>query len=285
MTAESIRYESGDLSYAADKPHKFECGVHMLCTKGHAVLSTGAHHFEMEERSEIIYLSGTLIRRVKASPDFHVRILLFSRRLLQMAVLPFDNACFRYLHENPWRKLTAGAEDTRYWKCANLWMDMAENFFQHTYVRKELKGQIMLNYMHGWLLWVISSTTEQSSTHPKGFSRKQLICHKFLSMIHEQAGREHSIAYYASRLCVSTRYLSEACRIHFDGKTPKDLVDEQLILEIQARLLDPRLTVMEIARELNFCDSSYMCRFFRLRTGITPMQFRHKNTKMFNPET
>lgn len=34
------------------------------------------------------------------------------------------------------------------------------------------------------------------------------------------------------------------------------------------------ITLEEIAEQIGFCDSGYLCRFFKQKTGMTPKQYR-----------
>lgn len=46
-----------------------------------------------------------------------------------------------------------------------------------------------------------------------------------------------------------------------DGRTPKELIDEQITAEIKVLLHESHLTVTEIAQQLHFADQSNMSRF------------------------
>ena len=59
-----------------------------------------------------------------------------------------------------------------------------------------------------------------------------------------------------------------------NSKTPKQLIDEQLIAEAKVLLNEPCLSVTEIAELLNFADQSYLSRFFKKNTGMSPKEFR-----------
>jgi len=52
------------------------------------------------------------------------------------------------------------------------------------------------------------------------------------------------------------------------------LIDRQVILEIKALLEIGKLSIKEIADEVNFEDTSYLCRYFKRHTGITLTEFK-----------
>ena len=75
-----------------------------------------------------------------------------------------------------------------------------------------------------------------------------------MQLIREYSMHEHQVAFYAEKLCISSRYLHKVTVRHLDGKKPKQLIDEQLVAEIKVLLNEPRLSVTEIAEQLHFPD-------------------------------
>ena len=129
------------------------------------------------------------------------------------------------------------------------------------------------NYLQSVLLWIYNSLPKKGLSD-RTFTRKQLLCHQFLGLLHEHAVREHQVGFYADKLCITPRYLNEIVSSYMNGKTPKQLIDEQLAVEIKVLLNDPHLSVAEIALLCNFPDQSYLSRFFRKQTGFSPKEFR-----------
>ena len=54
------------------------------------------------------------------------------------------------------------------------------------------------------------------------------------------------------------------------------LIDEAVILEIKLLLQNTGYSIQEIAYRLHFPDQSYLGRFFRKHTGLSPSRFRKK---------
>ena len=107
-------------------------------------------------------------------------------------------------------------------------------------------------------------------------TRQQQICRRFLQLIREYGAREHSAAFYAEKLCISPRYLHRASTECLGGRSPKRLIEGQILAEAKVLLSDSTLTVTQIAERLNFPDQSYLTRFFKRHVGMSPRQFRQK---------
>ena len=95
-----------------------------------------------------------------------------------------------------------------------------------------------------------------------------------MQLVREHGTRQHLVPFYADSLCITPRYLYEATTQYLDGKTPKQLIEEQLVAEIKVLLNNPALSATEIAAQLNFADQSCLTRFFKKYTGLSPKAYR-----------
>lgn len=84
------------------------------------------------------------------------------------------------------------------------------------------------------------------------------------------------MAFYADKLCISTRYLSTIVQ-NVSHSSAKELIDKSVILEIKMMLQSTDLSVQEIAYRLHFPDQSYLGRYFKKRTGVSPTGYRRKS--------
>lgn len=237
-----IRYEETDLSYLKLRPYRFKCGIYLICIQGKSIISTGVQQYAFDEQTELIFLTGSLIQIIQASADFKVRILLFPKDVFLKAILPIDTPYFNYVHEHPHYHHTADE------RSQNTWREIV-------------------------LMWLFNTIPEKLAAN-KQYSRKQMLCHQFMQLIREHSTCEHQVPFYTEQLCITPRYLYEITTQYMNGKTPKQLIDEQLIAEAKVLLNEPCLSVTEIAELLNFADQSYLSRFFKKNTGMSPKEFR-----------
>lgn len=268
-----IYYEESNLDFLLPSPLYFNCGVQILCVHGNGVISTGAQCFHLQEMSEIIFWDGSIMQLLHSSDDFLVRMVLYPKRVFLQAAVSLDTTFFNYMREFP--LYNHGQEkDVQSWEKVNLWLDMAKMLF--TQPAGLFKERLELNFLQSMLMWIFSTIPDTYVSVARSYTRKQLLFHRFMHLIHEHALREHQIGFYADRLCISSRYLNEITVEYSKGKTPKELIDEQLTVEIKVQLNKLELSVEEVAGICCFPDSSYLSRFFKKHTGITPKEFRNR---------
>lgn len=104
-------------------------------------------------------------------------------------------------------------------------------------------------------------------------SRGSELYHEFLSEVELHVKTNNDVAFYAERLNVSPRYLAQVCR-KLGMKTPKQVIDETLIREIQKALRVNAHTVQEVAYTFGFSSQAHFTKYFKKLCGMTPSQFR-----------
>lgn len=262
-----IHYDEGNLDFLRPSPLHFNCGVQILCTCGTCILSTGAQQFHLREMSELIFWGGSIMQLMEASDNFHIRLLLYPKKIFLQAAISLDTTYFNYMREFP--QYDHGEES---WKNVTLWIDMAQLLFSRP--SPAFRERLELNFLQSMLMWIFSSIPDTYVSKAESYTRKQLLFHKFMHLIHEHAAQMHQVSFYAEQLCISPRYLNEITLSFSNGKTPKALIDEQLTAELKVLLNNPALSIAEIASLCHFPDSSYLSRFFKKNTGIAPKAFR-----------
>ena len=82
---------------------------------------------------------------------------------------------------------------------------------------------------------------------------------------------------YAEQLNITSVHLNRICK-SIAGKSPSQIINEFIILEAEKFLTQTDDNISEIAYRLNFEDPAYFSRFFHKLAGVSPKQFREKNS-------
>ena len=99
------------------------------------------------------------------------------------------------------------------------------------------------------------------------------IYNRFVSLVTEHYRKAHDVAFYADRLCITTRYLSEVTS-RVVGKSPKQIIADYIMSEAKMYLGTTRLTIQEIADRLGFSSQALFCKFFKSQENMSPSDYR-----------
>lgn len=104
-------------------------------------------------------------------------------------------------------------------------------------------------------------------------SREQTLFDRFLQLVNQHAPREHHIDFYASRMCLTERYLGTVIR-KASGVTAKEWIDRALIAHIKVELRHTDKSLTQISEELSFPNPSFFSKYFKRLTQMTPAEYR-----------
>ena len=103
--------------------------------------------------------------------------------------------------------------------------------------------------------------------------RKEELANKFFGLIMKHFKENKDVAFYADKLCITSKYLTMVIK-ETSGKSAKDWIVEYVILEIKTLLKNTNMNIQEIAIRTNFANQSSLGRFFRKHTGMSLSQYR-----------
>jgi len=83
-----------------------------------------------------------------------------------------------------------------------------------------------------------------------------------------------SVKYISTELKLSTRYLSDMLR-SLTGLNTQQYIQNVIIEKAKEKLSTTNLSVSEIAYELGFEHSQSFSKFFKTKTNVSPLEFRH----------
>lgn len=104
-------------------------------------------------------------------------------------------------------------------------------------------------------------------------SHSNEIFNRFLRLVNLHGSKEHQLAFYAEKLCITSRYLGTVV-LATSGVGAKEWIDRAVISTAKVLLRHSDKQISEIADELNFPNVSFFCKYFKRLTGSTPQQYR-----------
>ena len=105
--------------------------------------------------------------------------------------------------------------------------------------------------------------------------RSSDLYNQFISQVVNFCRTYSDVHFYADQLNVSSRYLAQVTR-RISGKTPKNIIDEYVLKEIERELTTTTHTVQEIANTFGFSSQAHLTKFFKKMKGVTPSLYRKK---------
>lgn len=274
MTTPEEQFVVGDtdLRYFEEHSCRTEGGAILFCRRGSATVTVDQLRDRVTRDTLLLLLPGSILHLNERTDDFRVRFCAFSLELFSEAAYRLDPSFFHILHEHAIIRLPDRIiEGVRNWfQMASYTYRDRGNIFRNTIIRNRLQNV---------LLEAFDKTQRFApDVHSQtGTTRQADLFQRFVALVREHCTEQREVAFYADRLCISTRYLSTIIR-SVAHSTAKEFIDRSVVLEIKMLLGSTELSVQEIAYRLHFPDQSYLGRFFKKHTGVSPTEFR--NAKM-----
>ena len=137
----------------------------------------------------------------------------------------------------------------------------------------EGSSQVTLHLLSAFLWYVDHLWSRHEQTYRESQTREQRLFSDFIQLVSEFAPMHHTIDFYASRLCLTPRYMSTIIR-QVSGKSAKQWIDNALVTRIKIELKHTDKPVARICDDMNFPNPSFLTKFFKHMTGQTPSQYR-----------
>lgn len=96
--------------------------------------------------------------------------------------------------------------------------------------------------------------------------------HEFTRLL-QQYPHEREVQWYAKKLEITPKYLSEICK-DVSGKSAGEWIADITVAEIKHYLHNTTMPIRDIAQAMEFPNASFFCQYTKKHTGMTPNQFR-----------
>lgn len=212
--------------------------------------------------------SPNLIKDISMTVDFSCEYIAAPDKFLHN-LLPANNYSIQgcvSLFENPIIHVCPDDADRFRTDLANIRrrMDETGHHFYH-----ELMGSLLQTMIYDLFDFRVKNNDSTLTTDRVGYITSQ-----FFTLI--RAGRpktERDVSYYADLLNVTPKYLSDTVK-RITGISVSSHINRAAAAIILEYLKDNKLSITQIAEEMNFSSLSYFSRYCVRHIGMSPAQFR-----------
>ncbi len=240
----------------------------MLCEEGKAEIENDMQHVSIEKGSRMLGAQVFQTKILNVSADFKAWVLLLADSFSRDITVGVPVKMLGVLFANPVKRVT----DPQEWALLNHLM---ESLYMYD-TMKDSKHYVGLSGSIFRSMILVMAECEVNSGNTDDmpvYTMADTYFRDFVRLVSDHSDREHEVAFYASRLNITTKYLSDICKQKTE-KGAKELISQILVSKLKREILISGLSLKEISYKYAFADQSSMGKFFRKMTGMSPLAFK-----------
>jgi AraC family transcriptional regulator, transcriptional activator of pobA len=160
----------------------------------------------------------------------------------------------------------------------NLFAGLLQQMKEEVHRKKDnFQSDILQNLLHNFLLQSerIKRTQDSITEVKKGADLDYVILFRDLLEAHYKDQKQ--VSYYAAQLLITEKRLNQATSKVLD-KTPKEIIDDRIMLEAKRLLAHTHENIKEVGYALGFEEPTNFIKYFKKHASTTPTEFRENLT-------
>jgi AraC-like DNA-binding protein len=251
-----------------NEPRRMRCILLALCLKGKAQYSVNAKKHEVRENDMIIINEGQVTDDYLISRDCKGIGLMISSEFFREIIKDVHELSSLFLFSRNHPVFTLKKEEV-------------ENILEYYHILKQKLEDISHHFRKETVRLLLTTVIYDLSNviynmqnyNDKKQTRAEHIFTEFIYLLEQNFKKERRVSWYAQKLCISPKYLSETIK-QISHHTPNEWIDNYVSLEIRVLLKNSSKSIKEITQELNFPNQSFLGKYFKEHVGISPSQYR-----------
>lgn len=243
--------------------------IHILCHAGKAQFSFMGNTYTMEAGDWVIWQMSSQISDALYSSDFNADFLLVDKDFL-LEYNPekvWASKAFVFIKKNPVFHLDERGKAMIEHNLIQIKRRIAE---PHLFQKEILGRQLQIFLLDLWEIYKNAMENIQQTDNSSA-----LLFTRFMNLLPEYSKTEREVTFYADKLCVSAKYLSEVVK-KSSGHPASYWINGYAMQEILAYLKRSDLTLAEISNKMNFYNPAHFTRFVKKQTGDSPSELKIK---------
>lgn len=265
-------YFKTSLSCAVEDELVLDKCMLVMIEKGKANVVIGGNEYLLDRHQMIFMRPEMPLKKLRSTADFSVSLMAFSPSMLRESTERMEPRFLLLLFTQVVWGLDAGNR-----KLVEHFRELFR-FAVRDYGRGYTR-ELVLNLVNGLVYGAYEMCgAARLDKLSLDSSRSRELFRNFMELLHEHLTREHEVQFYAGKLCISSKYLTQISK-GMIGRTPKQIIDETLMYEAMKLLDKNNSSIQDISVSLGFPDQSYFGRFFKRLKHMSPQQYRLRSKR------
>ena len=241
---------------------------HAYCHRGHLEFTYNNNVYKVAGGDSLIIRRGDLVGKIHQSEDCRMDVVYVTPEFIEVST-PQSNYGMKgslALFNDPVMHLTEEQQKV----CA----------LDFDYIRRRLALTTHNFHRDAMINAVQCMIIDFFDFHASLYGNEKItsqyadLMERFLQMLESGDFRKNrDISYYADKLCVTTKYLSEVSK-KVSGFPANYWINRYTVLDISRQLRNRKLTLTALSEAYNFSSPSYFSRYVQKYLGIKPTDFR-----------
>lgn len=251
-----------------NSPAFYDCIVHLICNSGEGSFTYNGTRFSMVAGNIAVLSHPRLVSGIEFNDSFSCEYIAAPDKFLHN-LLPANNYAIQgcvSLFDNPIIHVCQDDAERFRTDIANIRLRIGDT--EHRFYQ-DMIGSLLQTMVYDLFDFHAKNNDSVLTTDRVGYITSQ-----FFTMI--EAGRpktERKVSYYAGMLNVTPKYLSDTIK-RVTGTSVFSHINHAAVSIIIEFLKDNRLTITQIADEMNFTSVSYFSRYCKKHIGMSPAEYR-----------
>lgn len=238
--------------------------INVVC--GDAKVTINGTDFTVNSQDFMFLPPHSNIHLIEASGDFEVIALGFVMALQESIMQKLGHSFFSYVFRIlVWHSSKDGK------RLLDAFCTLYEMHCRQT--NDTYSTEIASSLFNIFLLSFYNHVKDKFEANVNTTVTSKSLAARFAYLLHDNFKQQHSVSFYADKLCVSNKYLTQIIKTN-TGVTPKFAIDRAIGMESLFMLNSTSFNIQEISNILGFPDQSYFGRFFKRLFGCSPMAYR-----------
>ena len=235
---------------------------------------TGTHLIDFKPikilPNSLVFVAKNKVQRFDPIGDFKAKIILFTDAFFGLSETDArflrDTILFNDLFDDTQVRLN------KLDKVFSDYLNMIEE--ESKKINDHFQHHLLKNLLYNFLLLAERKRRNQGFTEvKKGADLDYTLL--FKDLLNSNFRKVKQVSFYSRELNVTEKRLNMATSKTL-GMTPKDLIDQRIILEAKRLLSHTHISIKEVGFELGFDEPTNFIKYFKKHCNSTPVEFREK---------